>query len=161
VSEFLDQFVPRVYQFSLRLSGDAHLAEDLTQETLLRAWGRRGQLRELSCARTWLFRIVANLWRDHCRRATLREGRRRELSPEAACRQPGPAETAAVRDEMRLVLEALDALPPRQREVLYLAACEGLPVAEIAQVLAISADATKASLSLARRQMRQRLRGKL
>jgi RNA polymerase sigma-70 factor (ECF subfamily) len=161
VSEFLDQFVPRVYQFALRLCGDAHLAEDLTQETLLRAWDRRGQLRELRCARTWLFRIVANLWRDHCRRATLRDGRRRELSSETACRHSGPAEAAVARDDLRLVLEALDGLPPRQREVLYLAACEEMSLAEIAEVLGISTDAAKASLSLARRQMRERLRGKI
>jgi RNA polymerase sigma-70 factor (ECF subfamily) len=161
VSDFLEEFVPRVYHFALRLTGDAHVAEDLTQETLLRAWSRRGQLRQWQCTRTWLFRIVGNLWRDHLRRAVLREGRRRELSPKTPCPEHDPADAAAMRDDLRLVLAALDELPPRQREVLYLAACEAMPLAEIAQVLAISPDAVKSNLAAARKQMRQRLRGRL
>jgi RNA polymerase sigma-70 factor, ECF subfamily len=160
VSEFLEPLVPRVYQFALRLTGDVHLADDVTQETLLRAWDRRGQLRESQSARAWLFQIAANVWRDHCRRSVLRDGRRRE-APEQATRDGGPARQAEVRDDVRLVLEALDRLPPRQREVLYLAACEEMPLAEIAEVLEISTDAAKASLSAARKQMRERLRGRL
>jgi RNA polymerase sigma-70 factor (ECF subfamily) len=157
----LEQFVPRVYHFALRLSGDAHVAEDLTQETLLRAWDRQAQLREPQRTRAWLFQIVANLWRDHCRRAVLRDGRREPLSPETPCASFGPAEQAAAHDEVRLVLEAMNALPPRQREVLHLAACEQMSLAEIADVLGISADAAKANLCAARKQMRDRLRGRL
>ena len=54
-------------------------------------------------------------------------------------------------------LTAMDELPPRQREVLHLHACEQLELAEIAEVLAISSDAVKASLSMARKRMRSRL----
>jgi RNA polymerase sigma-70 factor (ECF subfamily) len=161
VSEFLEPLVPRVYQFALRLTGDAHLADDLTQETLLRAWDRRGQLRELQCARAWLLRIAANVWRDHCRRSVLRDGPRQPMTEEAVSPRKSPGHEAELRDEVRLVLEALDGLPPRQREVLYLAACEEMSLAEIADVLEISTDAAKASLSAARKQMRERLRGRL
>jgi RNA polymerase sigma-70 factor (ECF subfamily) len=161
VSEFLEPLVPRVYQFVLRLTGDAHLADDLTQETLLRAWDRRGQLRDSQCARAWLFQIAANVWRDHCRRSALRDGRRRELPGEAVSIEKSPADDAELRDDVRLVLDALDTLPPRQREVLYLAACEQMSIPQIARVLEISTDAAKANLSAARKQMRQRLRGRL
>jgi RNA polymerase sigma-70 factor (ECF subfamily) len=161
VSEFLEPLVPRLYQFALRLTGDAHLAEDLTQETMLRAWDRRGQLRELQSARAWLFQIAANAWRDHCRRSFLRDGRRQELPVEPVSRAGGPAYQAEQRDEVRMVLEALDSLPPRQREVLYLAACEEMSIAQIAELLEISTDAAKANLSAARKQMRHRLRGRL
>jgi RNA polymerase sigma-70 factor (ECF subfamily) len=161
VSEFLEPLVPRVYQFALRLTGDAHLADDLTQETLLRAWDRRGQLRDSQCARAWLFQIAANVWRDHCRRSVFRDGRRRELPNQPIGLAKNPADDAELRDDVRLVLEALDTLPPRQREVLYLAACEEMSIAQIAAVLEISADAAKANLSAARKQMRERLRGRL
>ena len=57
----------------------------------------------------------------------------------------------------RFALEAMAELPPRQREVLYLGACEGMPTAEIGEVLGVSADAVKANLSLARKRMRVRL----
>ncbi len=51
----------------------------------------------------------------------------------------------------------MDALPERQREVLYLHACEGFSLAEIAEILSLSPEAVKASLSLARKRMRQKL----
>lgn len=161
MSQVLEQLVPRVYQFALRLTGDTCLAEDLTQDTLLRAWDRRGQLREIHCARAWLFQIAANLWRDNCRRMALREKGRQAFPDEAISPASSPSHAAEMRDDVRLVLEVLDDLPPRQREVLYLAACEDMALAEIAKVLEISVDAAKANLCAARKQMRQRLRGKL
>src|SRR5712692_4928022 len=75
VKNLLEEYVPRVYRFALRLTNDPHAAEDLTQETLLRAWRRRGLLRDPRAARVWLFRITANLWRDQLRRDRCRVAR--------------------------------------------------------------------------------------
>jgi RNA polymerase sigma-70 factor (ECF subfamily) len=61
-------------------------------------------------------------------------------------------------DDVRRALEALGALPERQREVLYLCACEGLSAAAISLILGISVDAVKASLCLARKRLRQELK---
>ena len=149
-----DSWIPRVYRFARRLTGDAHAAEDLTQETLLRAWHQRRQLRDPQAMRVWLFRIAANLWRDELRR------RQRPAAPRAAlpadCPDPvrPPLDKLADADELRRVLAALDELPDRQREVLYLNACEQLSLREVAEVLGISSDAAKASLSLARGKLR-------
>ncbi|MDZ4783565.1 MAG: sigma-70 family RNA polymerase sigma factor, partial [Planctomycetia bacterium] len=57
-------------------------------------------------------------------------------------------------EEVARAVAALDALPPRQREVLYLFACEGLNLTEIAGVLKCKHDAVKMNLSLARKKMR-------
>src|SRR5262245_27283653 len=67
VSGLVD-WAPRVFRFALRLTGDPHAAEDLTQETFLRAWPARGRLRDDRLMRVWLFRITANIWRDRLRR---------------------------------------------------------------------------------------------
>ena len=61
-------------------------------------------------------------------------------------------------DDLRRALQAMEELPERQRQVLHLSACEGLSAAEIAQVLAISTDAVKANLCLARKKLRQELK---
>ena len=71
----------------------------------------------------------------------------------------GPDHDLMVREDLRRVLEAMDSLPPRQREVLHLSACEGLSVSEIAQVLGITSEAAKASLCEARKRLRRRFRG--
>lgn len=153
----LEQLVPRVFGFALRLTGDRHRAEDLTQETFLRAW-RSGQARrDAEQARVWLFQIAANAWRDQLRR--------QRLAPERAgpldLQQPGlpsdPGLLAEQRDEVAKALAALDALPGRQREVLYLAACEALTNQEIAVVLDCTSDAVKTNLSIARRKLREQI----
>jgi RNA polymerase sigma-70 factor (ECF subfamily) len=61
-------------------------------------------------------------------------------------------------DDLRRALEAMEGLPERQREVLYLSACEGLSAAEVAAVLDVSADSVKANLCLARKKLRQQLK---
>jgi RNA polymerase sigma-70 factor (ECF subfamily) len=157
VTNLLEEYIPRVYRFALRLCGNSAAAEDLTQETFLRAWKARLRLRDPKALRVWLFRITANLWRDQLRRHQSRVARAGPLPAEQPDSTPAPERQAAGRDELRRALVAMDDLPPRQREVLYLSACDGLSVSEIADILEISSDSVKASLSLARKSIRQRL----
>jgi len=147
-----------------RLTGDPHAAEDLTQETFLRAFRSRGRLREPRAARSYLFRIAVNLWRDQLRRAKLPVGQAVSLAElpdgfEPAGPPPGgpPAEALEHREEVDRVLREMDGLPPRQRQVLHLHAFEGLSISEIAEVLGVTANAVKASLSLARKTLRHAL----
>jgi RNA polymerase sigma-70 factor (ECF subfamily) len=157
VRALLEQYVPRVYRFALRLAGDRHQAEDLTQETFVRAWRSREHLRDREAVRAWLFKIAANLWRDRVRRAR-RAPRRMDPSCEDHQSTDAPPERiVADREDLGQALEIMNSLPPRQREVLYLHACEEFSVTEIAGILEISADAVKASLSLARKRMRRQL----
>jgi RNA polymerase sigma-70 factor (ECF subfamily) len=153
VKHLLVENLPRVYRFALRLAGDRDEAEEIVQETCLRAWRRRESLRDRAAVRTWLLRIAANVWRDRLRRG----GRRPDevLPPDIADRSPGP--DCEAHDEVDRVLRLMDALPARQRQVLYLSAIEELDQPEIARVLEISPEAVKASLSLARKTMRKRL----
>jgi len=157
VRTLLEEHVPRVWRFALRLTGDRDQAEDLTQETLLRAWRHRRRLRDPSKARVWLFKIAANLWRDQARRARRRSEETTSSADELPSSNMPPDQQLVDREDVQRTLDAMDKLPPRQREVLYLHACEGLCLAEIADVLDISSDAVKASLSLARKRMRRQL----
>jgi len=162
VSNLLEEWVPRVYRFALRLSNDPHLAEDLAQETFLRAWRHRGRLRDERATRVWLFRITANLWRDLIRRNRSPVARADTLGDQGKSEIPDrsalpPERTTTGKEELARALEVMKDLPSRQREVLYLSAFEGLASAEIADVLAMTREAVKASLSLARKKMREQL----
>ncbi len=153
----LEEYVPHVYRFALRLTRNSHQAEEITQDTFVRAYRRRHRLREPNAARVWLLRIAVNLWRDQ-----LRRDRRRPEQADASIdqHQSGailPDREAIDKEDVQRALEAMDSLPSRQREVLYLRACEQLSLAEIAEILEISPDAVKASLSLARKKMRRQL----
>ena len=113
--------------------------EDLVQESYLRVW-QRHLLRPLSSARCFLYRVARNLAVDTLRRAT--------ISPVAcvaeiaelpvADGQPDAAAITSVAEETAILLEAIESLPPRCREVLVLRKLGGLSIREIAHQLGIS-----------------------
>ena len=130
------------------------MAEELIQETMLRAWKRRRWLTDPDAVKPWLFRIASNVWRDELRRRKVRSrGHEKHRSPPA---RDAPTELECA-EEARRALAAIDELPERQRNVLYLTACEGLTPAQIGLVLDISPGAAKSTLSLARAKLRRRL----
>lgn len=153
----LEQHVPRVFGFAVRLTGSRHAAEDLTQETFLRAWRHGVGTQDADRTRVFLFQIAANLWRDQLRRKRLAPERAGPLDFEQPGSQTCPRQFAERQEQITLAMACLDELPARQREVLYLSACEGLAHTEIAEILECTLDAVKSNLSIARRKMRARL----
>ena len=153
----IEEHVNRLYHFCLRLARDHHVAEDLTQETLLRGWRRRSGLRDPNATKVWLFRIAANVWRDRLRRSRHRAERPSPLSDAVDGSYRSPEHRLADRDELESVLVLVDSLPERQRQVLWLHALEGLTQGEIADVLDIKASTVKVNLHHARRAMRRKL----
>ena len=152
----LERQLPPVYRFCLHLTRDPHLAEDLAQDTMLKAWNHRRRLRREQDARPWLFTIARNAWRDDRRRARVQKRSTRRLgemisSPPEAVPQPD------LDDQVQAALDAIEDLPDRQRDVLYLCVTEELSQQQVARVLDVSTGAVKASLSLARKRVRQQL----
>jgi RNA polymerase sigma factor (sigma-70 family) len=155
VNELVEHYAECVYRFALRLSGDHHVAEDLTQETFLRAWRHRRRLGEVENMRVWLLTVTANHWRDRLRRGRNLPAQAVSLPAETPGEDHVAAKWSDDRDDVDRALAAIQKLPARQREVLHLVACEQLSLAEAADVLDMTTDAAKASLSLARKKMRQ------
>jgi RNA polymerase sigma-70 factor (ECF subfamily) len=153
--ETIEQHVGTVYRYALRLARRSDLAEDLTQETMLRGWRRRDSLRDARLARVWLLRIATNIWNDQLRRAKFKMA---TLEREPPCPRRSPSMLSGERENVRLALEAMDELPPRQRQVIYLTSCEGLSISEVAKVLQTNASTVKSNLSLARKEMRRQLK---
>jgi len=158
VEAFFPDLIPRIYRFALRLTNhDAHAAEDITQDAFIRAWKHRRRLRnsDAETVRVFLFRTAHNLSRDRARKAA----RRRRFEDSNHLQRAGFSGEAAdshslASDEHARIERAMAALPARQRDVLHLAACEGLPPQAIAEVLGITPQAVRSSLSLARKEIR-------
>jgi len=154
--ELLTRHLTAVWRLARVLSRSASDAEDLVQDVFLTAWQRRADLRDPAAARAWILRITVNTHRDGLRR---RSARRR--ATERAAMDPaspvgrttaGPAAESGkmTRDLERVAAEAMAALPPRQREVLHLAAVEQLDHAAIAGILDLSPGNVRSTLSIAR-----------
>ena len=143
---------PRLYLALLRLSGGREAAaEDLLQETWIRAASGLSGFGWRSSLQTWLYGIAVNVWRESVRR---RAGA--DISLDAIPEEPA-SPTPHSGDE-RLDLErALRELPVAGRAVLLLHDVEGYTHEEIAGLLEISSGTSKSQLSRARERLRRRL----
>ncbi len=146
--------VGRVFALCLRMSGDRHLAEELTQESYLRAWQKLAGFRGESAFSTWLHRVVVNVVLSH-RRFVLRRDEGNVDHREA------PDVAAATRGEATGVLvdleRAIARLPNRARTVFVLHDVEGYRHDEIAELAGMAVGTSKAQLSRARRLLREAL----
>ena len=121
---------------------DRTAAEDLVQEAFIRLARTAHRIRDTEKAAAYLRSIVINLARDHNRRGLVSLRHR----PPAAGDAPSAEETAAVQETRREVVEALRALPRRQRECLALRYYLELSVEDIAHALGVSANSVKTHL---------------
>ena len=149
-----DAHVDRVFRLAYRLSGDAALAEDLTQETFVRAFDRLGEFRGDSLLSTWLHTVATRVVLSGLRKV------RRLRGHEAADLDQVPELPAPpARDaELRLLLdEAIDALPEDMRLVFLMHDVEGFKHREIAAGLEITVGTSKSRLHRARGWLREYL----
>jgi RNA polymerase sigma-70 factor (ECF subfamily) len=142
-------FAADLYRFACWLARDRQRAEDLVQETFLRAWRALPGLRDERAAKHWLITILR---REHARGF---ERVRPELDPVdpdqlAAEADPAPAETLALR-------RALAELAPEYREPLLLQVLGGYDCAEIADELGLTRGAVMTRLFRARLKLRAAL----
>jgi len=141
-----------VYTLARRLVGDPHMASDVAQDSLIRAWRALPRFRGDAKLSTWLYRITVNTAWTHKQRA-----RRYRVAPiedyleVAAPLGPGHPEVAAETLELRGRLRAaLDRLPAAQRKVVVMKDVYGWSHAEIAESMGISVTAAKVRLHRAR-----------
>ncbi|HEU5170480.1 MAG TPA: sigma-70 family RNA polymerase sigma factor [Gemmatimonadales bacterium] len=160
-AEALPQLDP-LYRLALRLTTDPSRAEDLVQDTVLKAFRAWDRFQPGTNVRSWLFTILRNTFINEYRR------RQREPIPmdleaieahiterPVADEDPEGAFFAQIVDEK--VLEAIDRLPDEFREVLVLSDIENLTYAEIAEVLRLPIGTVKSRLFRARRQLQTAL----
>jgi RNA polymerase sigma-70 factor, ECF subfamily len=142
----------RLYAVVLRVSGHRHEAEEVVQETFLRAWRNIGRFEGRSQFFTWLYRIGVN----EARRSQERRRTRPQSAPlaDAAIQVPDEREAPEARaeaHELRRALEAaILALPLDYRMPLVLRDVEGLSTAQAAAVMDLGEAAFKSRLHRAR-----------
>ncbi|MGL1861380.1 MAG: RNA polymerase sigma factor [Pseudodesulfovibrio sp.] len=121
------------------LRGDTAEAEGIVQEAFLKAWEKRGSLRDPKAFKSWIYSIALNVLRQ----------RKRKLRPlavediEATCERPSPEQHVAASQELDRVLKALDQLPDDQREAVLLVRMENMKFREAAKALGVPENTVK------------------
>ena len=149
VTQLFESMRPDLLRFAHWLARDRSLAEDIVQESLLRAWRSRDTLKDRGAARAWLLTIVR---REHAR---LYERKRLELvSLDEVLESQAPAKAADPEGDLFTLRHAIMRLPIEYREPLLLQVLGGFSTEEIARELALSSTAVLTRLFRARNKLR-------
>ncbi len=156
--EVVDQHSTRVYRLAYRLTGNAHDAEDLTQEVFVRVFRSLDKYTP-GTFEGWLHRVTTNLFLDQARRK--QRIRFDALSDERAARlrssSPAPDVDYADRHFEDDVERALATLPPDFRAAVVLCDVEGLSYEEIAEILGAKLGTVRSRIHRGRAQLRTAL----
>ena len=150
-SELAAHYYDGLYRWLYHLTRDRHAAEDLTQETFLRALAAVKSFRPGSNFRAWVFRIGHNNFVNQ-KRAERRT--KHPLPDDAAAHEIGSAESAAEnREALETVNRAVAELPVDFREALLLRVDEGLSFREVAKVLGTTEETARWRVFKARQKL--------
>jgi RNA polymerase sigma-70 factor, ECF subfamily len=153
--------IPRLRRYARVLTRNPARADDLVQDTLLRAWDKRRLWQVGTDLRAWLFTIMHNVHQNQ-RDLARREAANISLDAEG---DRGPVWQMAQngnqleRVELRELMELIGRLPAEQREALLLVSVEGLSYAETSEVLAIPIGTVMSRISRAREKLRYLVAG--
>lgn len=141
--------MPNLRAFAVSLCGSASMADDLVQETLLRAWSKWDKFQPGTSLRAWLFTILRNIYYSNCRKS-VREVQDSDNTYAQRLVVPGDQESHVDLEDFR---KALKKLPIEQREVLILVGASGVSYEEAAAICGVEIGTIKSRLSRARTQL--------
>ena len=147
-----------IYNYALRMVGDADRAADIAQDTFIKAYRKLDTLTESSSTRSWLYRIATNTAIDEMRRRRhVAAGLEGDHPLEQADGGPGP-ETQVMSGLMdERISRALLRLKPNHRQCLILSDVEDMSAVQIGEVMGMSNGAVRVLLCRARGEMRRLL----
>jgi RNA polymerase sigma-70 factor, ECF subfamily len=149
----LRRAAPRLQRYAVRRLHDPHEAEEVVQEALLRAFQHRSRLATEDDLMAWVTVVTGRLVIDHLRV----RGRAIAVAEIPAGARAGrdTADVVVARDEARIALDALEAMPARQASVLWSREVEGLSYDEIGERYGLSEPSVRSVLHRARRTLRR------
>lgn len=143
----------RLHRLACAWCRNRSLADDLVQETFLKALRHLGQLRDVSALDAWLSNILFNCWRDHVRRQKTME----DIDALAEDEEMAGELSEQRSEVVARVREAIAQLPASHREVLMLVDLAGYSYADVAQLLNVPTGTVTSRLSRAREALRAEL----
>jgi RNA polymerase sigma-70 factor (ECF subfamily) len=146
----VEHYWDRLYRWLYRMTHDCHAAEDLTQETFLKAFAGLNRFQAGTNFAAWLFRIAHN----NCANDRRAKGRQREALPDdLAAKEGDPSEEAQSREALRDLAHAVGRLPIEFRSALLLRVEQGLSFREIAEFLDLTEETARWRVFKARQKL--------
>lgn len=162
LNEIMSRWKEKVAAFLKRMTGDPDAAVDLARETFVRLYQSCGSYSPTAAFPTYLFRIAANLGRNHLRwrrsHPAVSFGDEENTWSETPDLQPSPDANMDNTERLRAVEAAIAALPPELREAMLLFTYEDLSYAQIAKAAHCSSKAVETRIYRARQMLKSLLK---
>lgn len=167
LTQWVKDELPRLYGLCLRLSGHPQEAEDLVQDTFIRALHGMKQFKGRSTISTWLYRIAVNTWKNRIRYQSRRKfnlhlslsgnntGEEEEKDIDIPEQKPSPMTQLERKDTDEQVVDALNKMKEEDKSIIILRDIEQKSYEDIADVLGLNLGTVKSRLSRARDAFRQ------
>lgn len=162
-TELLKRYQDSVYSLLYNLSQKAELADDLTQQTLIKVWKSLSQFEQRSSFSTWVYRIAHNVFYDFKRKkepemvdidAETFDHSAIDTSKSTVASETAPDEVLIKKERLQMFKKALARLSPEHSSVLILKEVNGLSYKEIAEVSGCSTGTVMSRLHYARQNLR-------
>jgi RNA polymerase sigma-70 factor (family 1) len=144
--------------FILRLTESEQLTQEIVQDVFVKIWINRGALPAVSCFKAYLFTIARNHAFNCLKQIAREKNRKREWVNDVLNLAVATTEESAGFDSGKLIDEAIELLPPRQKNVYLMSREQGIRQEEIARQLNISLETVKKHMVLALRFLKHHLR---
>jgi len=157
IDDILKIYEKRIYAFFLKNIKIPVVAEDLTQDVLIKLWIRRKTLDNIDNVETFIFTMAKHHVIDHLRKARTNQNYKEALVRQIKVEHPRALDNIIYKEYTTMLEEVLDELPPRQKEVFKLSRQNGLSHDEIATQLNISNKTVRNHLFEALQYIRARI----
>jgi len=154
-TSLVERYWDRLQRWLFALTGQQHLAEDMTQEAFVKAWSSLPTLANDATFRVWLFRIAKNCLLDSQRGPKARNGQ--PLPEEVHGRETAPLINLLEVEGQQMLQSALERLSKPYRVAYLLWTQEDLPYAEIAEILGVSEETARWRVCKARQYLMKEL----
>lgn len=164
-AELVELYKDRLYQLAYRMLGNAHEAEDVTQETFLRVYTNLDRYDPNQKFSTWIYRIATNLSIDRIRKhrpkfsldAEMNDRENLNLYATLPDKERTPEEQVIAGELQQKVQEAISSLSPSYRTIMILRYIEDLSLQEISEILQLPVTTIKTRIHRGREALRKKL----
>jgi RNA polymerase sigma-70 factor (family 1) len=150
------RYGPKLHSYLSRITRSEAAGEELVQNTFIRIWVGRCKLPDIQSPRSWIYRVASNEAYSYLRKAALYHRTLEQLASPGTAEPSDPnSDNILYRDLKKAIVEAIDILPDRRREIYRLSREQGLKQQQIADQLGISLSTVKTTLAEAAASIRE------
>jgi RNA polymerase sigma-70 factor (ECF subfamily) len=155
--QFMNQTMPVLHTYALRMLHDQQLAEEVVMDVYVKLWQGRTGFREVGNPLYYLLKAVKNTALNYLKSSTRKAVSTAEPAEDRFALQITPEDALISKEHIQQIQQALEALPPRSREVLLLCKEYRLSYAEVADLLGISQATVNVHMTQALKKLWQML----